>query len=96
MACIVGGYADTDTTDGDTQMNGIWNSPNNQPTQTHTEAILADSKPRRDKDQRPEDRRLGQWISQANSNTCTTQCMHYQTQKQNTEIFGKLNHNIRN
>ncbi len=30
---------DTDTTNGDTQMNRIWNSPNNQPTQTHTGAI---------------------------------------------------------
>ncbi len=71
----------TDTTNskGDTQMNGIWNSPNNRSTQRSTqERLLEDSKPRREKDERPEDQRLDQQIKL--KHYCTTQCVHYQTQ----------------
>ncbi len=87
----------TDTANGDTRTNGIWNSPIinlYSPTQGR---LLEGSKLKASKSQRPEDRRLDQGINRSNSHTTAlhSECT-IKHKNRKIEIFWKLNHYIQN
>ncbi len=84
---------DSDTGNGGTRKNGIWNSLNNQTAQTYAGVMTLKAQSLKD----PEDKTLDQWICRSNANiTALHSVCTIQHKNGKIEIFWKLNHNIHN